>query len=657
MGYNTLLENTVSNSSYSNEIINFQKENIDRRWSRAINRSNVNELLPVTKGELNYFEIWWYNLALLKETIFTQNNTTISKEQVVLGYYKEPVQIGNWFYQQNESNINNLSKCQLNALKDVISKLEDTLLNEHDMVTKWLDAIENNTVKQLLLPIKPTAKLWNWLYNYSLAYFYFQKFHYLFLEDDTIIKGYYKEKVEITKWLNSQKPKEINGQLDDWQIAALDKINMVWSKNSSHYRTKMEENVAARWLYAIQNNCVDKLLSRKPEHLNKYNEWWYNYYMAKQYHDKQKVPNLNVNATLEVIGRDNKPVKIGKWILAQRKPADLLPIQKAALEKIDIIWKKKLSPEERWLVNYNEVKRYKKIHHQNELSIPLDYEVIVDNEIFRIGLWLKTQKAAYVSGNLLKERREMLEALGISAVCKSHDKQWHEMYQLAQAYRNEHKNLFVSPNSDNVKLYCWILEQRESYQNGKMDPKRKKLLDDIELPFENIDFYWLKMYYYAKRYLKNNKILKAMKNNKELQALRTYKFQDDDGKEIPLISWLGEQQEKYRAGSLNSLQIEYLENIGFITHKGENKVRNIKMFENAGLGKYATKEIVENYSYLELNAKYWYCIENDIALIQDGKLNSIFTKSSVDMELEDHVSLEEIMILYRNRIALSRTLK
>mgnify|MGYP004514031033 FL=1 len=197
MGYNTLLENTVSNSSYSNEIINFQKENIDRRWSQAINRSNVNELLPVTKGELNYFEIWWYNLALLKETIFTQNNTTISKEQVVLGYYKEPVQIGNWFYQQNESNINNLSKCQLNALKDVISKLEDTLLNEHDMVTKWLDAIENNTVKQLLLPIQPTAKLWNWLYNYSLAYFYFQKFHYLFLEDDTIIKGYYKERVEI----------------------------------------------------------------------------------------------------------------------------------------------------------------------------------------------------------------------------------------------------------------------------------------------------------------------------------------------------------------------------------------------------------------------------------------------------------------------------
>ena len=83
------------------------------------------------------------------------------------------------------------------------------------MVTKWLDAIENNTVKQLLLPIKPTAKLWNWLYNYSLAYFYFQKFHYLFLEDDTIIKGYYKERVEITKWLNSQKPKEINGALEN----------------------------------------------------------------------------------------------------------------------------------------------------------------------------------------------------------------------------------------------------------------------------------------------------------------------------------------------------------------------------------------------------------------------------------------------------------
>ena len=35
---------------------------------------------------------------------------------------------------------------------------------------------------------------------------------------------------------------------------------MVWSKNSSNYRTKKSDIVASKWLKAIRNNEIEKIL-------------------------------------------------------------------------------------------------------------------------------------------------------------------------------------------------------------------------------------------------------------------------------------------------------------------------------------------------------------------------------------------------------------
>ena len=60
-------------------------------------------------------------------------------------------------------------------------------------------------------------------------------------------------------------------------------------------------------------------------------------------------------------------------------------------------------------------------------------------------------------------------------------------------------------------------------------------------------------------------------------------------------------------------------------------------------------EKVKNISYNELYAKTMYLLDNNIDIIIDGKLNSIYNMSNTNMQITYGVSLEELIEKYQKK--------
>ena len=98
-----LLANNDNDKELSKNIvsINRQKQEfIAKKWLIAIENNKVEEILPATKEELDFFEIWWYNFALVKKLLLINENNNAPKSQTMLGYYNEHFLAENWFIQQ-----------------------------------------------------------------------------------------------------------------------------------------------------------------------------------------------------------------------------------------------------------------------------------------------------------------------------------------------------------------------------------------------------------------------------------------------------------------------------------------------------------------------------------------------------------------------------
>lgn len=270
---------------------------IAEKWLKAMEENNVEAILPKTKEELSFFEVWWYNLNLVKKFCSDNPNASLSDEQLIFGYYNEPFYVGNWFWQQKDrlkdKKFNEYQKTALEAIK--VKKAEErNIYTGLSTAQRWLLAIKKDTVSDLLPASKSELRFFNlWWYNFSLVYSYYQGNEYPSFEPQTFVDGYYGEKFDIGSWLLKQKRQEANRKLFKEQIKALDDLNMVWSKNSSNYRTKKSDIVASKWLKAIRNNEIEKILPSSLGRLKKYDIWWYNFALVKKYLETSNNQNLN----------------------------------------------------------------------------------------------------------------------------------------------------------------------------------------------------------------------------------------------------------------------------------------------------------------------------------------------------------------------------
>lgn len=466
--------------------INRQKQEfIAKKWLMAIENNKVEDILPATKEELDFFEIWWYNFALVKKLLLTNENNNAPKSQAMLGYYNEPFLAENWFIQQIQLiEQKKLNKYQVFAIKDIQNRMQNAVTVDSTTSQKWLQALANNTIKEILPQTKSKLGLGDcWWYYYSLAYTCYLQTKKPLINSKIIIRDYYGDDVKIGTWLRTQIKAGLNKSLFNEQITALKGIDITIDENHSTYLTVIRYHNCMRWIQAVKNNSVMEILPPKVEEILIQERWCYKYAVAYKYF--KKFENLDLVETKDVVGYYGETVHLGSWIHEQRqnrRQNKLFPEQIQALDDIKMIWKKGLTTKDLWQLNLEEVKKYKEQNHT--LAIPKDYHVTTDGGVsLAPGYWLRNQRNRHNVIGLSDDKASKLNELETD--WDINEVQWQENYQDAVRYFEEHHYLYVVAKLEIQKdpakkrLWNWLNRQKKDRVKGNLTPEKINLLDKI----------------------------------------------------------------------------------------------------------------------------------------------------------------------------------
>ena len=516
-----------------------------------------------------------------------------------------------------------------NNLKDRVREIQKSLgHNKREIKIRNLNfdiMVENKNLFEVLRYVRDRLRPNTWELNYSLAKAYFEK--YGDLEIPTVFKtlngvdkcenGY-----NLGEWLNRQRQTYKNGKLYPERKKLLDQIGM-------RFDTKDNDEIWAQ-MYTLAKNHFEK------------------YGSLERITSKYK--------TLNGIDKDEKGYNLGYWFDTQRrssKKGKLSSERKELLEQIGMRFDTK-DNDEIWAQMYTLAKNH--FEKYGVLKIPTVFKTLngidKDEEGYNLGRWLDSQRQSYKIGKLSKERKKLLDQIGMRFDTKYYDEIWAQMYALAKNHFEKYGDLEISQDfktlngidkdEDGYNLGYWLDNQRRSNKKGKLSSERKELLEQIGMRFDtkDNDEIWAQMYALAKNHFEKYGSLKRITT-----GYKTLNGIDKDEKGYNLGSWIGTQRTTYKIGKLSPERIDLLEQIGMVWEIRKGKIKKQKLC-NEYLIPY---EEVKNISYNELYAKTMYLLDNNIDIIIDGKLNLIYNMSNTNMQITYGISLKELIEKYKKK--------
>ena len=388
------------------------------------------------------------------------------------------------------------------------------------------------------------------------------------------------------------------------------------------------------------------------------NTWELNYSLAKAYFEKYgdlEIPT--VFKTLNGVDKCENGYNLGEWLNRQRqtyKNGKLYPERKKLLDQIGMRFDTK-DNDEIWAQMYTLAKNHFEKYGSLE-RITSKYKTLngidKDEEGYNLGRWLDSQRQSYKIGKLSKERKKLLDQIGMRFDTKYYDEIWAQMYALAKNHFEKYGDLEISQDfktlngidkdEDGYNLGYWLDNQRRSNKKGKLSSERKELLEQIGMRFDtkDNDEIWAQMYALAKNHFEKYGSLKRITT-----GYKTLNGIDKDEKGYNLGSWIGTQRTTYKIGKLSPERIDLLEQIGMVWEIRKGKIKKQKLC-NEYLIPY---EEVKNISYNELYVKTMYLLDNNIDIIIDGKLNPIYNMSNTNMQITYGISLKELIEKYKKK--------
>jgi len=126
---------------------------------------------------------------------------------------------------------------------------------------------------------------------------------------------------------------------------------------------------------------------------------------------------------------------------------------------------------------------------------------------------------------------------------------WDERFQQLVEYREQNGHCLVPQKyKANSQLGRWVDTQRRFYKKNKLLPEQKDRL-------EGIGFVWV---------LKKHEIVGWDERFKQLKEYRQVKGNCNVPYQYELASWVNNQRQAYKKGTLSPEQIKSLEGIGFV---------------------------------------------------------------------------------------------
>ena len=301
-----------------------------------------------------------------------------------------------------------------------------------------------------------------------------------------------------------------------------------------------------------------------------------------------------------------------------------------------------------WNMMYKLAKKY--YEHYGDLKISRSFKTIngyeIDKNGYNLGFWISNQRVKYKNDTLSEDRIKQLEKIDMIFGIGKQDA-WNIMYDLAKKYYEHYGNLKIPRSFKTVngyetdekgyKLGVWITTQKTNYNKSILSEDRIKKLEKIGMMFENVnDYTWNKMYELAKKYYEHYDNLKIPKMFKTINGYEI----DEEG--YNLGAWISTQRFSYKKGTLFEDRIEKLEEIGMMWNIRKDTDTKKVLCDKYGID----SSLVENISYMELFAKINYLLDNNMDIIIDGKLNSIFFMSNENMMMNYGISLKDMVNIY-----------
>ena len=229
------------------------------------------------------------------------------------------------------------------------------------------------------------------------------------------------------------------------------------------------------------------------------NTWELNYSLAKIYFEKYGSLEIKQNfKTLNGIDYDENGYNLGWWLVRQRqmyKKSKLSKEREKLLEKIGMRFETR-DNNEVWTRMYKLTETYFKKY--GNLEIKQNFKTLngidYDENGYNLGQWQSCQRQMYKKSKLSKERKDLLEKIGMRFETRDNDEVWNQMYMLAELYFKEYGNLEISKkfktlngtdeDENGYNLGIWLVNQRQMCKKGKLSPERKELLDQIGMIWE-----------------------------------------------------------------------------------------------------------------------------------------------------------------------------
>ena len=386
------------------------------------------------------------------------------------------------------------------------------------------------------------------------------------------------------------------------------------------------------------------------------NTWELNYSLAKIYFEKYGSLEIKQNfKTLNGIDYDENGYNLGWWLVRQRQMYKISKLSKEReklLEKIGMRFETR-DNDEVWNQMYMLAELYFKEY--GNLEIKQNFKTLngidYDENGYNLGQWQSCQRQMYKKSKLSKERKDLLEKIGMRFETRDNDEVWTRMYKLTETYFKKYGNLEIPSrfktlngidyDENGYNLGQWQSWQRKKYKKSKLSKERKDLLEKIGMRFEtrDNDEVWNQMYMLVELYFKEYGNLEIPSKFKTLNGT------DEDENGYNLGIWLVSQRQMYKKGKLSPERKELLDQIGMIWEIRKRKDKKQELC-NEYLIPY---EEVENISYNELYAKTMYLLDNNINIIIDDKLNPIYNMSNTNMKVTYGVSLEELIEKYKKK--------